>query len=111
MKKLFLVIVVAMVTIVWAFAKDEPKKEAASQQGYYCPRCNVELREAYVQIGTKRCTACKGKGWYGYGRTREEMRRNGSLCDPCNYCGGKGVEPIKGFRWVCPQCQARYNIR
>ncbi len=71
--------IVAMLAIAWTFAKDEQKTKSPSQQGYYCPHCDVQLRQMLVKVGERTCRACKGKGWYGYGRTKEDARRNGSM--------------------------------
>ncbi|MCM1079859.1 MAG: hypothetical protein NC344_09140 [Bacteroidales bacterium] len=110
MKKLFCIIMIAVTAMAWTSAKESRTAETTSPQGYYCPNCDVQLHQALVKVGEKRCRQCNGKGWYGYGRTKDACRRNGTLCDPCNYCGGRGVQPIKDYRWVCPRCQVRYRI-
>lgn len=111
MKKVFCFTLVVLLAAAWSFAKDEQKATLSTQQGHYCPHCDVQLRQMLVKVGERTCRACKGKGWYGYGRTKEECRRNRTLSDPCNYCGGRGVEDIRGYRWVCPRCQGRFNVR
>ena len=103
MKKVFCFTLVVLLAAAWSFAKDEQKATHSTQQGYYCPHCDVQLRQKLVKVGERTCRACKGKGWYGYGRTKEECRRNRTLSDPCNYCGGRGVEDIKGYRWGLPK--------
>ena len=72
MKKLFCFMVVALLAIAWSFAKNEQKAAHPTQQGYYCPHCDVQLRQMLVKVGERTCRACKGKGWYGYGRTKED---------------------------------------
>ncbi|MDE6150674.1 MAG: hypothetical protein K2G12_01600 [Prevotella sp.] len=108
---MFCFIIIALLATAWSFAKEEQKVTNPAQQGYYCTRCDVQLRQMLVKVGERTCRACKGKGWYGYGRTKEECRKNGTLSDPCNYCGGRGVAEIKEYRWVCPRCQGRFNVR
>lgn len=113
MKKIFLILVLIVATLAWA-AKPNASKTAKTktfqQVEKYCPNCNVKLVERYVQVGKKECRACKGKGWYGTpGKTKEQSRRDGTLCDPCNYCDGKGYDPVKAYRWVCPNCNQRYK--
>lgn len=99
----------AMVAIAWTWANEKQKTETTSIQEYYCPHCNVQLQQAYVKVGERRCGQCKGKGWYGYGHTKEECRKNKTLCDPCNYCEGKGIQDIKDYRWVCSKCQGIFK--
>lgn len=100
---------IAIFTMALSFAEDKQETNVPMQQACYCPHCDVQLRQMLVKVGERTCRACKGKGWYGTGRTREEMRRNGTLSDPCNYCGGRGVVDVKDYRWVCPNCQGRFR--
>ncbi len=109
MKKLFCIMFIAIFTMALSFAEDKQETNVPMQQACYCPHCDVQLRQMLVKVGERTCRACKGKGWYGTGRTREEMRRNGTLSDPCNYCGGRGVVDVKDYRWVCPNCQGRFR--
>lgn len=44
-----------------------------------------------IPKGKTRCSACKGEGWYGQSKDKEEARRHpATFTDPCNYCNGKG---------------------
>ncbi|MGN1214174.1 MAG: hypothetical protein ACI4TR_04690 [Bacteroidaceae bacterium] len=108
MKKLLCLAVVAIMAAAWSFATDKRETPQPTQE-YQCPYCKVQLRHTLVVVNTRTCNACKGKGWYGYGRTKEACRRNGTLCDPCNYCDGRGRQEVKDYRWVCPRCQRRFR--
>ena len=106
MKKLLSVIAIYLITLVCVFAKTEK----ITSQGYTCPYCNVQLVHMLVKVGEKKCSACGGKSWYGTHKTKSESREKGTLCDPCNYCDGEGVIPVKNYRWVCPKCKTRFNV-
>lgn len=113
MKKLFLILVLIVATLAWAAkpnTSESVKTKTFQQVEKYCPDCKTKLVERYVKVGKKECQGCKGKGWYGTAnKTKEQCRRDGFLCDPCNYCHGKRYEPIMGWRWVCPDCNKRYK--
>lgn len=102
MKKTLFFIVFAVFAVVLAFAKEGQRIEIKGQSEYYCPHCNVKLRQAYVKVGERTCRACNGRGWYG-------SKKYGTYTNPCNYCGGRGVVDVKAFRWVCPNCQGRFR--
>lgn len=115
MKKCFIVMALAATIAAWAgTGKSESNNNLGTesvvlQTERKCLQCpNQKLEERLVTVGWKKCDKCNGNGWYGYGKTKEECRKNRSLCDPCNYCQGKGKQPIKDWRWVCPRCKAVY---
>lgn len=110
MKKLLIIISISFITLVCVFAKTEEVPMNVATKGYTCPYCNVDLIHKYIEVGRETCRACKGKGWYGTHRTKEESREKGVLCDPCNYCNGKCTQPIKDYRWVCPSCYTKFKI-
>lgn len=68
-----------------------------------CPRCGKPMVRHDGKYEVK-CKECKGKGWYGFGKTKEEARKNRTLQDPCNYCGGKTTKTLEGKHWECPRC-------
>lgn len=113
MKKIIFILALVVATVAWAANSNTSKSvktKTFKQEEKYCPYCqNQKLVERYVQIDKKKCQACKGKGWYGTpGKTKEQSRKDGTLCDPCNYCNGKKYDPIMGYRWVCPRCNKQF---
>lgn len=110
MKKLLSIISISLITLACVFAKTETAPMNVATKGYTCPYCKVDLVHKYVEVGREKCNACKGKRWYGTHRTKQESREKGLLCDPCNYCDGRGTQPIKDYRWICPRCKRKFKI-
>lgn len=110
MKKLQIFISISLITLICVIAKADKTLMNVSTKGYTCPYCKVELIHKYVEVGRKECNACHGKGWYGTHKTKRESYEKGYLCDPCNYCNGKGTQPIKDYRWICPRCKTKFRI-
>lgn len=72
-----------------------------------CPHCSKPMvrRDGKYEI---ECKECKGKGWYGLGKNKEEARKNRTLQDPCNYCGGKKTKTLEGKHWECLRCKQAF---
>ena len=98
-KVIFTIIVFSIPISLLSQSNNSRQKESSD---YICPYCKEKLKYAYVIIGEKDCIACHGKGRYGY--------KDLVVSDPCNYCHGTGKNYDRGFRWVCPECQRRFDF-